>query len=252
MIENVNPGFHSNIHLSAFDNYNIVYYKTDNQQRNQNGDFTMTKKRVTTDAPEFNNHPIQTDKDKGLRCDKKILKKIDETDAHARTNDRVMFMRYDVGAPTGYDDPSNDAFRSGQANFIKTLKRSGLAPRYVAVREQSREKLQHYHVCLWLDGRKTQSIYDHIAQANDSFASAFGVPDNNGLVDDCTEDKNGKPQENGIMLRKDDPDYQNKVAQTLEWASYLAKVNQKNTPPGTRELFSSRLTKKKKNDKKST
>ena len=210
----------------------------------------MTKRRVCTDAPEFNNHPILTDKDKGLRCDKKILKKIDETAAHAMTNDRVMFMRYDVRMPEGNTDPSNEAFRNGQSNFIKNLKRSGLAPRYVAVRE-AKEKQQHYHGCLWVKYKQDKSFDEIIDKANESFASAFGDPSNNGLVDDCTKDKYGNPQQNGIILRKDDPDYENKVAQTLEWASYLAKVNQKNTPLGTRELFSSRLTKKK-NDKKST
>jgi hypothetical protein len=210
----------------------------------------MTKKRITTNEPVFNNHPILTNKDKGLRCDKKILKTIEDTAAQAMTNDRVVFIRYDVRMPEGNNDLSNEAFRSGQANFIKNLSRAGLDPHYVAVREQSKEKRQHYHVCLWLDGRKTQSIHNHIGKADQSFASAFGVPATEGLVEDCTKDRNGNKQGNGIMLRKDDPDYENKVAQTLEWASYLAKVNQKsNTPPGSRELFSSRLPKN--NDKKS-
>ncbi|MFA6103620.1 MAG: hypothetical protein WC721_15625 [Victivallaceae bacterium] len=209
----------------------------------------MTKKRVTTDEPEFNNHPIQTDKNRGLRCDKKILKTIEDTAAQAMTNDRVVFIRYDVRMPEGNTDPSNEAFRNGQSNFIKNLKRSGLDPNYVAVRE-AKEQRQHYHGCLWVKYKQDKSFDEIIEKANESFASAFNAPENKGLVDDCTKDKYGNPQQNGIVLRKDDPDYENKVAKTLEWASYLAKVNQKsNTPPGSRELFSSRLTKN--NDKKS-
>ena len=204
----------------------------------------MPKKRVTTDEPVFNDHPILTNKDKGLRCDKKILKTIEDTAAQAMTNDRVVFIRYDVRMPEGNTDPSNEAFRSGQSNFIKNLKRSGLDPNYVAVRE-AKEKRQHYHGCLWVKYKQDKSFDEIIDKANESFASAFNAPENKGLVDDCTKDKYGNPQQNGIILRKDDPDYENKVADTLEWASYLAKVNQKsNTPPGARELFSSRLPKK--------
>ena len=159
-------------------------------------------------------------------------------------------MRYDVRAPQGYDDPSNDAYRSGQANFIKNLSRNGFDPHYVAVREQKSAERQHYHGILLVDGRETQSIHNHIQKADESFASAFGVPEKKGLVDDCTKDRNGNKQQNGIMLRKDDPDYENKVAQALEWASYLAKVNQKeSTPRKVRELFSTRIPKSKDNDK---
>jgi hypothetical protein len=202
----------------------------------------MSKKRVTTDDPEFNNHPILTDKEKGLLCDIKILKTIEDTAAHALTNDRVMFMRYDVRMPEGNNDPSNEAFRNGQANLMKNLSRAGLDPHYVAVREQKNAEHQHYHECLWVKYKQEKSFNEIIDKANESFASAFGDPTNNGLVDDCTEDRNGNPQENGIILRKDDPDYENKVAQTLEWASYLAKINQKSSIPlGVRELFSSRI-----------
>ena len=40
----------------------------------------------------------------------------------------------------------NRSFRSFQANFMNNLSRKGLKPQYVAVRDQSREKHQHYHV----------------------------------------------------------------------------------------------------------
>ena len=223
----------------------------DNHKPKTNEVMEMAKNRTCTDAPEFNNHPILTDKDRGLRCAKKILQAIDTAFNHFFDNhDRGFFMRYDVRAPDGYDDPSNDAYRSGQANFIKNLSRQGLDPHYVAVREQKSAENPHYHGILLVDGRETQSIHDHIIKATDSFASAFGVPQNKGLVDDCTKDKYGHKQPNGVMLRKDDPEFECKLDGCIQRASYLAKVNQKEkTPRKVRELFSTRINKPKDNGK---
>lgn len=206
----------------------------------------MSKTRDCTDAPEFNQHPILTDKAKGLLCDTKILKTIDDTATRALATDNpIMFMRYDVRMPNGNNVQSNIGYRNGQANLMKNLKRSGLAPHYVVVREQKNAEHQHYHGCLWVKYKKDKSFNYIINKANESFASAFGDPTLNNLVDDCTKDKYGNLQQNGILMSQNDPDYETKVADTLEWASYLAKVNQKsNTPPGSRELFSSRLSKK--------
>lgn len=204
----------------------------------------MTKNRTCTDAPEFNDHPILTDKDKGLRCDKKILQTIDATFNHFFDNhDRGLFMRCDLRLPQ--DDcthTDNEAFHAFQANFMKNLSRKGLDPHYVAVREQGKgAEHPHYHEVLLLDGRKTQSIHDHIQKADELWANALGVPGIKGLVDDC------KP--NGVMLRKDDPEFESKLDGCIQRASYLAKVNQKeSTPRKVRELFSTRINKPKDND----
>lgn len=78
--------------------------------------------------------------------------------------------------------------------------------------------------------------------------SAFDLPPKEngyGLIDDCTKSRNGEKQINGVMLRRDDPDYETKKADCFRRASYLAKINTKgNTPEGQRELFSSRIPKK--------
>ena len=216
----------------------------------------MSRIRICTDAPEFNNHPILTDKDRGLRCDKKILQAIDTAFNHFFDNhDRGFFIRYDPRLPEDdYSHPSNEAFRAFQANFVKNLSRQGFDPHYVVVREQSsepsRENHQHYHGFLLLDGRKTQHIDKHIKKADELWANALGIPGTRGLVDDCTKDKYGHKQPNGVMLRKDDPDYQRKLDGCIQRASYLAKVNQKEkTPRKVRELFSTRINKPKDNGK---
>ena len=64
------------------------------------------------------------------------------------------------------------------------------------------------------------------------------------ITDDCTTNRNGEKQENGVMLRDDDPFRYDKKEDCFRRASYLAKTNTKgNTPKGQRELFSSRIPK---------
>ena len=131
---------------------------------------------------------------------------------------------------------------------MKNLSRQGLKPQYIAVREQSREKHQHYHVALLLDGQKTQSIHNHIKTAERLWDSALGLePRENGygLVDDCTTSRTGDKQVNGVMLRPDDPDMEEKKDDCFRRASYLAKTSTKGNPPKyQREMFSSRIPKK--------
>ncbi|MDD3021848.1 MAG: inovirus-type Gp2 protein [Alphaproteobacteria bacterium] len=202
--------------------------------------------RSTTFEPEFNGKPILADKEKQLDCDTKILNKIEEVFEHmTQKHSKVLFLRYDIRLPSGKShSPDNKVFTRFQANFMKNLDRNGLDPHYVAVREQSKEKHQHYHVTLLLDGHKTQSPYGHIQKADELLASTLGA-EHKGLIDGCWKNRNGEPQKNGIMLRKDDPEYAVKYDQCFQWASYLAKTNQKaNCPKHKHEIFSSIIKEK--------
>ena len=207
----------------------------------------MAKRRTLTDEPGYNGHPILTDKEKGLKCDKKILKNIEDTFEHVLKDhemDRVFFMRYDIRFPEElHVDPKegNALFRKFQSNFIKNLKRQDLKPHYVAVREQSKEKHGHYHAMLLLDERETQSITKHIEKADELWANTVGIPGKKGLIDDCTKDRNGKPQKNGLKIKTNSPDFNEQYDKAFEWASYLAKKNTKNNNNGMREIFPSRL-----------
>jgi len=205
----------------------------------------MTCKQITFDSY-YNGRPILTDCANDQGCYKPILDKIkanfdNMTDSHAK----VFFLRYDVRFPAdNCDHPDNKTFRDFNANLLKNLSRQGLDPHSVWVREQSKEKHQHYHGILLLDGNKTQSIHNHIAKAEQLWASALDLPADQvkGLVDDCTHGRDGAYQKNGIMIRKDAPDYQEKIEQCFQWASYLAKINTKdNNPPGVRTFGSSRI-----------
>ena len=216
----------------------------------------MAKKRKLTDEASYNGHPIQTDKAKGLKCDKKILQKINDTFDHAFNDhgmDRVFFMRYDIRFPKNtHVDPKegNALVRKFQSKFIKHLDRKGLNPHYIAVREQSKEKHAHYHAVLLLDERKTQSIKKHIEKADELWGNTIGMPGQQGLIDDCTKDRNGKPQKNGLKVKKNLPDYQEQHDKVFEWSSYLAKENTKSNNNGVREVFSSRLNHPVKSSKK--
>ena len=172
----------------------------------------MRNERITYEE-QYQGHPIMTDKEKQLGCKEAILQKIDQlmTDMSNR-HSKVFFMRYDVRFPKGYG---------------------------------------HYHVALMLDGHKTQNIHDHIQTAERLWEKTLNLPPKNddagrttsyGLIDDCMRNRQGQPQENGVMLRKDDPEYERKYDQCFRRCSYLAKVNQKDSAPKhRREVFSSRI-----------
>ncbi|MBO5760560.1 MAG: inovirus-type Gp2 protein [Lentisphaeria bacterium] len=206
----------------------------------------MKRENKETTEITYHNYPIMTDKERGLSCDTKILNEIERQFNYAEeTKNKIFFMRYDIRFPEGYDHADNGVFREFQSKFMKNLSRKGLKPQYVAVREQSREKHQHYHVALILDGQKTQSIYNHIQTAERLWDSTLGLPEKKngyGLIDDCTRSRAGETQVNGVVLRYDDPWRDDKKLDCFRRASYLAKTNTKgNTPKGQRELFSSRI-----------
>lgn len=204
-------------------------------------------KRETTESS-YHGYPIMTDEDRWLSCDTRILDEIEKQFDYAEdTKNKTFFMRYDVRIPEGMFLEDNKTFRDFQANFMKNLSRKGLKPQYVAVREQSREKHQHYHAALWLNGQKTNSIHNHIQTAERLWESALGLPvreNGYGLIDDCTTGRTGKKQVNGVMLRSDDPERERKKDDCFRRASYLAKTNTKgNAPKYQREVFSSRIPK---------
>lgn len=201
-------------------------------------------KRSITYEPEYEGYPIMTNEKKQLGCDKKILKIIKDQFAQANeTNSKTFFLRYDIRFPEGSNDYNhNRVVSSFQANYTKNLRRQGLNPQYVLVREKATKDYPHYHGILLLDGQKTQSIHNHIDTAERLWRSALGMTTGNGLIHSCDKDSNGKSQTNGVMLRKDDPEYEVKKANCFHRSSYLAKINHKSsTPKGEREVFSSQL-----------
>ena len=82
-------------------------------------------------------------------CNTKILTETErQFDYAEETRSKIFFMRCDIRFPEGYDHADNGVFREFQSKFMKNLSRRGLKLPYAAVREQSKEKHQHYHVAI--------------------------------------------------------------------------------------------------------
>ena len=201
------------------------------------------KKRNTIRGNRFNGKEILEYKHKKFGMDTQILETIDEhlQDALER-HSKVLVVRFDVRFP---EDESNRSFSKFQAEFMRKEGRAGYDPSYVAVREVGeREGYPHYHEVLFVSGRKTKSVHQHIVNANAAMNLTLGLEHNEptGLVHSCTDRKG--PLRNGIMIHRDAlfPDDENEAFRS---ASYLAKESQKDTHNGMRELFASNLKRRK-------
>lgn len=160
-------------------------------------------------------------------------------------HNKVLFMRLDVRYPEDHTTSSgNEDFSKFISNWTQDRRRHDLDAHTLWVREQSREKHQHYHCAVFMDGNKTQHIQDHVDKAEDIWERTIDRSDVNGLVDDCTKSRAGEPQRNGIMLRRDDPQLKEKIDECFRWGSYLAKTATKGYgPKGSRDYSCSSIPK---------
>jgi len=194
----------------------------------------------------FNGKPILTNEKRRLGCRTDILEKIDERLSSATRNyKKVMCTRMDLRFPRGYDVPSgNKHVSSFLAKYTRNLKRNGNAPQYVCVREQSREKHQHYHLLLLTNQKNHQFPHKMIERAEDLWASSLGVKSGKGLVDHCTKSRTGQKQPNSYRLNQNEDDFEQQKAEAFKRGSYLAKTNTKgNQPKHAREVLCSRVPK---------
>ncbi|WP_081678610.1 YagK/YfjJ domain-containing protein [Desulfocurvibacter africanus] len=188
---------------------------------------------------------IQVDEAKDQGCYDDILQRIlDMLIFYISKHNKVLFVRFDVRFPSKYcNDSSNQTFSEFIAGFIKFHQRKGLDPVYVWVREQSREKHQHYHCILLLNGNKIRSYYEILQQAEAMWNRKLGV-EQLGLINFCNRSRHGELQSNGIMLRRNDENFSDVFNKCFHWASYLAKTTTKDYAPlGIREFGSSRIPK---------
>lgn len=209
----------------------------------------------TTNSNEFNGLPINNGLDGEHFCYDMILNKIYErlrwmSNRHCR----VFFVRFDLRFPVNYlTNGGNDEV----SHLFKIMKENasnrGTDVHFVWVREQSREKHQHYHCVMFINGSLVCNYRRYLGEIERVWGLVLSC-DAKGLVDWCDRDRSGLPVENGIMIVRPRQDaqgdsffaqnelYNNSLRRCFEWASYLAKTNQKdNTPPGTRRFNASQL-----------
>ena len=203
------------------------------------------KKRDLTFKENFLGNPVLHFTKQNIGLDSDILQTLhDHFDNKLSRCPQTFVMRFDVHLPNDVDAADNSLFSKFQAHFIKKEKRAGYDPEYVAVREKSEKSGVHYHEVLFLDGRKTQMIYNHIKNANDALNSALGYPagTRSGLINNCTKTRDGKHQINGIMINQRNCAAEDQKKACFKQASYLAKDSQKNsTEKWQHEIFTSRL-----------
>lgn len=207
--------------------------------------FLLMKKRSLTYERTFLGNPILQFTKQNVGLDENLLMNIYlHLDNKLSRCPQTFAMRFDIHMPKDMKVPDNRLFSRFQAHFIKKEKRAGYDPDYVAVREESKRSGIHYHELLLLDGKKTERIFNHIKNANEALNSALGYPagTRSGLINDCTKDRNGKSQRNGIMIDSRSYIAKNQEKDCFRQASYLAKNSQKdNTEKSRHEIFSSHL-----------
>ncbi|MGD9575382.1 YagK/YfjJ domain-containing protein [Desulfovibrio sp.] len=141
---------------------------------------------------------------------------------------KTMIIRFDVTYPKGFNAVEDNSDISALMKLlIQRCSRNGVSPAYFWVREQSlRSNNQHYHCMLLLDGNKTRRYYPYIGAAEEIWGRILNV-DPLGLIHYCNRSPEGNRQANGIILRSDDPNYEDKIEAVVRQAMYLAKDHTK-------------------------
>jgi len=147
---------------------------------------------------------------------------------YTRTFSKTMVVRFDVTYPKTHIGVEDNSDMSALMKLlIQQCSRNGVSPAHFWVREQSLgSDNQHYHCMLLLDGNKTCRYYPYIELAEKIWGRILGV-NPKGLIHFCDRDPDGNRQANGIILRSDDLNYEDKIEAVVRQAMYLAKDHTK-------------------------
>ena len=162
------------------------------------------------------------------------------TTSHSKT----MVIMFNVKYPKGFLAVEDNSDISALMKLlIQQCSRKGVSPAYFWVREQSLgSNNQHYHCMLLLDGNKTCRYYPYIESAEKMWGRILNV-DPKGLIHYCDRDPDGNRQANGIILRSDDLNYEDKIEAVVRQAMYLAKDHTKGIyNDGVRDFGMTRLS----------
>ena len=211
--------------------------------------------KSTTNESTFNNLPINNGQNGEYSSYQMILHKVHErmmlmTNRHCR----VLFVRFDLRFPVNYlTNGRNDEISHLFKIMKENARNSGIDFHFIWVREQSREKHQHYHCVAFLNGSLVRDYRRFLGKVERVWGHVLAY-DATGLVDWCNRDRDGLPVENGIMIERprqaavgasfheQNELYNSTLGRCFEWASYLAKTNQKdNTPYGIRRFNASQI-----------
>ncbi|WP_179953451.1 YagK/YfjJ domain-containing protein [Desulfobotulus mexicanus] len=201
----------------------------------------------STTAGTYQDYPINNGRHGTLATYPDLLKKILGVMTHMTTShNKVLFVRMDLHYPHSTEAQQGTIGNEALSKFLKLFKEhytyNKIEMHYIWVREQSPYSLPHYHCVFLLNGNKIQNTYGLMERANLLWHKIVGG--SGGLVHYCHSHT-----PNGIMIRRPSSTatgdtlagqqvrYQETFSRCFEWASYLAKANQKqHTPSGVRRF----------------
>lgn len=155
----------------------------------------------------------------------------DYIDKHCKT----FVMRLDVHLPK---ELQQDGITKFNHRFIEKEKNAGYDPVYAMARELSTNNNIHYHMALFLNGNKTESIFNHIKNAERVLENIVGE----GRKAEAWIERCNKGHRNGILLNRNDLSVHD-LHEVQRQISYLAKIEQKEGIKGKRYFTSKKRNK---------
>jgi len=209
----------------------------------------MSKNKVITKA-EYKGHPVNAGIVQEFSYSTKILDKNQELlDSTLRRHNKVLCYRMDLRFPDDktYENPTK-ILSSFMNVYTNGLSRKGYDPAYAARLEQETSVNPHLHVEMLVDGNLAKDYRPLVEDAETRWDRMLGVSskggggdENEGLVDFCNKKKDGTPQKNGIIVRRNSPHFNKQYDQVHQQMSYLAKDKAEDIiPDGTRVISYSR------------
>ncbi|TWI61442.1 uncharacterized protein DUF3296 [Desulfobotulus alkaliphilus] len=206
---------------------------------------------TTSTADSYHGHPVNNGSTGTLATYPDLLEKTLHLMTHmTNKHNKVLFVRLDLHFP--YASPDLDTTDNyALSAFLKLLKEyytyHKIELHYIWVREQAAlTQHPHYHCVFLLNGNRIQHAYSLLERATTIWHRVVGG--SAGLVHYCTSGTNGimirRPSSlaTGDTLAGQQAEYEQTFNHCFEWASYLAKVNQKQyTPGGVRRFGVSRF-----------
>lgn len=146
---------------------------------------------------------------------------------------KVMQTRFDLRYPKieNFEYLNRDIYPFIN-EFTRSLNRMNCSGHYVDakylwVREQKTSYRPHYHVVVFCNGNAIQSPYKIFEKAEYYWEKTIGYRDRR-LVNYCLEN-NGIKHENGIMINRNKYNFEFQLNKAFKAASYLAKLESKDT-----------------------
>ena len=173
----------------------------------------------------YNNHSINA---KVSGCYEKALSKIENImNEMVSKHSKIMTVRFDIRYPDNDNiNPSSERISDFAYNLKRSLDRETFEgghktdAKVIHVQEQESSSHPHHHFAVIVNANAKQNAYPILEKANNLWKTMMKTNED-GLVDFCNR------YENGIIIRRNSPDYEEQYDKTFYQLSYLAKVRGK-------------------------